>query len=565
MRLCELFHLSALEKGLLTRLAEAEAEAAAPPSVAAVAAQLGVRVSELVPLLAGTAPLRAHALVEVEERAELGLLRADDLLRAARGLLPWWTTGVLEGAQSGALIEGQAPGVRFLPAPPADTAWALELLGEKPPAVVLELVRNTLVAPHPVLLWLSGCSAELLEGLTQAVRQRLQRPVLCIDGAALGCFPGPQVYAALRRLRRDADLRGAAVIVSEAPQLGAAWRALCEPRPAGHTAPVVLVGTGALAPLGQPGKPFSGRAAAPLVPQTLTMRSAPPPAPASAPAGTPAETQPEDPTVVASRDEARRRAALDAAKAMGRPIPRDLAEPPRPAATAPTPAPAATPVAPAAPAGPVPVAVRMAAATASPAPPAPAPAPAAAPPPGPGELTPPGVRKTNPRLAAALAKAGLPPAGSGAQSVVPLAAREAPPEAPARPAAPAPPPPAAPEAPTAAASGEAPESEAAPPDEQPPVPVADDATLDDLIRIARTTPSATQRAELLRRLAGTRAPAVIQLFRTNVTSAHPGVRAAAEAGMVSLFGPNWNRTRPIAPPVQPPRSDDNGRGPGGAF
>jgi hypothetical protein len=125
-------------------------------------------------------------------------------------------------------------------------------------------------------------------------------------------------------------------------------------------------------------------------------------------------------------------------------------------------------------------------------------------------------------------------------------------------AEPPPPPPPAPSPDSAAA-------EPAPPDDQPPIPLADDANLEELLRVVRTTPNNKQRAEILRKLAGTKSPTVIQLFRLHAQSAHPDVRAAAEAGMASLFGANWNRTRAIAPPVQPPRSDDNGRGPGGAF
>ena len=104
-----------------------------------------------------------------------------------------------------------------------------------------------------------------------------------------------------------------------------------------------------------------------------------------------------------------------------------------------------------------------------------------------------------------------------------------------------------------------------PVDDQPPLPLADDANLDELIRVTRTTPNQLQRAELLRKLSGKKDPRVIQLFRANAQSPHPAVRAAAEEGMASLFGATWNRTRAIPPPVQPPRSDDGSRGPGGAF
>ena len=102
-------------------------------------------------------------------------------------------------------------------------------------------------------------------------------------------------------------------------------------------------------------------------------------------------------------------------------------------------------------------------------------------------------------------------------------------------------------------------------DDGPPLPLSDDAKLDEMIGVAKNTTSNNQRSQLLRRLAGTKSPHVIQLFRMFTNHPHPGVRSAAEAGMESIFGSHWNRARTIAPPIQPPRSDDGGRGPGGAF
>jgi curved DNA-binding protein CbpA len=153
-------------------------------------------------------------------------------------------------------------------------------------------------------------------------------------------------------------------------------------------------------------------------------------------------------------------------------------------------------------------------------------------------------------------------AGSTVQRSAPPAAASAAVES--RPAATPTPPPAAA---TPAAATEVPTEVPAElqADDQPPLPLADDAGLDELIRVARTTPNQAQRAELLRKLAGKKVPQVIQLFRANAQSPHPAVRAAAEDGMASLFGSTWNRTRAIPPPVQPPRSDDGNRGPGGAF
>lgn len=552
-RLVELFRLNELEQQVLRVLLEAgSAGGESGLSLRRLAQAVASDELQLIARLAPEGPLRRRALVEVDSEAELGFLRPSDELHAARGLV-LWCRGAMEEA---GLLAAQLPGLVLLPTPPPETAWAEELRAEKPPPALVELVRERLVAPHPVLLALSGCSPEAALALAQAARLRLQRPVLFLDGAALQGWPLPQLGAALRRLRRDADLRGAALVVSEAPLLGAAVRALCAPRAAGQTAPVVLCGSGSVALPAVPALVTAGETA--LTATAAALRPPPGPAPtgtAAAPTAAAATAEPEDPAVLASREEARRRAALDAARAMGRPIPADLlgavSAPPAPAAVAaPRAAPSPTPAAPAAPAE----ASRPAAAAA----PAPTEAPAG--------------RPRNPRLAAALAKAGLPPVGSSAHAALrtgdeppdepPPPPRAAPPPVPAaepvRPLSAAPP--AAPRpAPEAAPAGEEPA------DEQPPIPLDDDAPLDEVLRVARSTPNHAQRAALLRRLEGAKSPAVIQLFRQFLTSPHAGVRAAAEAGMSSLFGPNWNRARAIAPPVQPPRSDDGGRGPGGAF
>jgi hypothetical protein len=536
-RLIELFHLGEAEQRLLRVLL---ADGSAGLTLHKLAGAARVEVPRLLADLLPEGTLRRHALVEVDADAELGCLRPADLVRPARGLELWCSASSPLPAEP-ALIASQLPGLLLLQPPPPETAWAEELRTEKPPPQLMELARERLVAPHPVLLGLSGTSPEAALQLAQAARLRLQRPVLFLDGTALFGWPLAQLTAALRRVRRDADLRGAAIVVSEAGQLGSSVRALCGPRPAGQTAPVVLCGAGTVA---LPGAlPPASRAEAALVPTVASLRPAAPAPGAAASSAAGAET--EDPAVLASRDEARRRAALDAARAMGKPIPADLIA----AASPPTPV-ASTVVA----------AARPAAA-------APAPAPKPAPPPPPPSTEPapePVGRPRNPRLAAALAKAGLPPIGAAGHAAV----RESAPEAePASRPAPAPEAALAPEAaPTPAAAPATSElaSELLP-DDQPPLPLDDDASLDDLLRTARNTPNHAQRRSVLQRLAGMKAPAVIQIFRQFTTSPHPGVRAAAEAGMASVFGPNWNRTRAIAPPVQPPRSDDSGRGPGGAF
>ena len=41
---------------------------------------------------------------------------------------------------------------------------------------------------------------------------------------------------------------------------------------------------------------------------------------------------------------------------------------------------------------------------------------------------------------------------------------------------------------------------------------------------------------------------------------HPGVRSTAETVMAGMFGANWNKTKAVPKPVQPPRSEDKGGG-----
>ena len=99
----------------------------------------------------------------------------------------------------------------------------------------------------------------------------------------------------------------------------------------------------------------------------------------------------------------------------------------------------------------------------------------------------------------------------------------------------------------------------------PPIAVAADAAPDELARVATTSPSAAQRIDLINRLRTIKSAAVVAALRANAQSQHPGVRAAAEAAMAVMFGPNWNATRAIPKPVQPPPSDDKDRGPPGGW
>ena len=83
-------------------------------------------------------------------------------------------------------------------------------------------------------------------------------------------------------------------------------------------------------------------------------------------------------------------------------------------------------------------------------------------------------------------------------------------------------------------------------------------------RVAASSPSAAQRIELLKGLAGIKTAAVVAALRHNARSEHVALREVAEGMMAALFGPAWNKSRAISPPVQSPPSDDGGRGPHGA-
>jgi len=91
----------------------------------------------------------------------------------------------------------------------------------------------------------------------------------------------------------------------------------------------------------------------------------------------------------------------------------------------------------------------------------------------------------------------------------------------------------------------------------PYVAIPEEATLADLVRITTTCPNPLQKIDLINLLAtGPKEVTVLRLLRSYATAAHLGLRAAAEAGLRTLFGGAWAKTREIPPPVQPPRSDD---------
>jgi hypothetical protein len=514
--LCRIYQLTPTERRVLTALL-AHPEGL---TLAALAQQASLTAGDEAELCARDGALRVHGLVETDEGAELGLLRAGDRLYPARGLSRAWSEPVEpEGAE--ALFCSQAPGIEFLPAPPPDTTWARDLLGERAAGPLQTLLRDHLLAREPRLLWLQNATQENLQPLAQLVRTRLTRPVVLLDCQALAGSPPAALAASLRRLRRDADLHGAVVLAAEVQALQGQWRALCAPRPVGQTGHVILAGNTPLPwPVALP-RPRRGEAG--LSPRAIDLRPEARPAAAGAPAREAAAKEAPEP-VSASAEEARRRAAIDAALAMGRPIPSELVSRPSPAPAAPpSTRPEDPPVLPADRVIEAPTQGRRA--------------------------------RTQARAQAAPPPAATPPAATP-PAPEPPAAGQAEPAAQAQPEAqPAP-------APAEAAPAPAP---AAPEEELPPIPLEAGAPLEEIIRVCRVTPNAQQRIEILRALAGQRHSLVIQVFRLNLGSAHPGVRQAAEEGMASLFGPNWKRPQAIAPPVQPPRSEDNGRGPHGAF
>jgi hypothetical protein len=109
---------------------------------------------------------------------------------------------------------------------------------------------------------------------------------------------------------------------------------------------------------------------------------------------------------------------------------------------------------------------------------------------------------------------------------------------------------------------------ASPPvDSGPPPPyveIPENASIDLIARIAQSCPNPQQRIALIQQVSTHKSSSVVASLRHNAKSEHPGVRAAAEAAMTTLFGPGWNRPAPPAKAiVQPPRSDDDRGPPGG--
>jgi hypothetical protein len=416
---------------------------------------------------------------------------------------------------------------------------APELLG--PGTRRLSAAANDRVAPQPRLeqvvsdhlrgaarlLTLEGCPRRDALALAALAARGLGRGVLVLDGEALARLDG--AWWLVAAARREADLDGDVLVIVQAAALGEAWRAAAGAAAAQPRATTFVV----LADAERPREVVLDEG---LPHQAVAL--------ADVKAGVAAKPKEDD-----GFDYVRQQAVRDAERALGivrRDGPRPAIPPPaqRTASGAPP--------------------AHTAAAT-----PTPATAASAA--------TTPATAATKPATAAApAAAAGAPPRRRSRKALehfgnpdgADLADRTAPPEAaaPAEPAATTAPraPSAAPTAPTAAAAAAASAADA-PGSNAPYVDVPADAAPDAIARIANTCANPNQRIELLQKISAYRSPNVVATLRGHLRSEHPGVRAAAEAGMAALFGPDWNRARAIGKPVQPPRSDDNDRGPPGGF
>jgi hypothetical protein len=487
---------------------------------------LGLGGREVEDLLAADGRLRAHALLAVED-VPGAWPEASSEVALGTGLGLWLS--------SASAAENSLPrlglGVEWI-APPAERPVLVDALAQ--------LVRDDLVDVVARWVAVGGARAGDAAAIARSLAWRLRRPCLMLEGQALAALDFASRWELLAVARRESDLHDAPLIIDGAEALGLGWRALAVQPAPGRTlpAPIVLLAEGA-ALVGRPHPTFALREVqfAPVA-----VPAAPPPA-----AGAPTETAaPAAPATPATPNEdafevVRRQAALDAARAMGRPIaipreqlpgravvPRAMVEAaggvmvPRPEGAVPPPAPS-TPVH-------APPANRSE-------PPAPAPVETTSSPPAEP------VRSAEPPAPAPMMAAAAPPAP-------PLSATQ---ETAASEPEPAAAPPARPDGPD-------------PAEALPYIEVPADAAVNDLIRLIPLAGNPRQRAELLRRLYTAKGNTqVAALLRAYTKSDHEAVRLAAEEGMAIFFGPNWNRSRPIPKPVQPPRSDDGGRGPHGAF
>lgn len=515
--------------------------------------------------LTGARGLTAELL---EERVGPGLLAADGRLRAHALLWVDCLPAGLPGAHDGVRL---APGVRqhLAGAPPDPAGLGLGLEAQGPldrgpvPEALGSLVRDEFLGDAARWVAISGLGGEEVLRVAAACARRIGRPALMVDGELVARLAAAEAFVLLSAARREADLADTLLVVRAAAALGGLLRALSAP--ATSAVRVLLADPGRVPEVRTP-TGFAGRRVT-LLPSVPSGAAA-----GGGEVGPPAGPAPV-PTVTEAIQAARQQAALDAARAMGRPI--------EPVGAATTPA-IRSGLGPAGDAGSSegqrPVAITPAAAKdRSPMTAAAAAAPAAAVPTGAGAAPSAGVadlaatsfKDLTPeqrlQRAASYVGTGV-PAGRREQArrpapppppAVPAAAPALPSEAPPSPAVAAPA-----EAVEAATAGEAPGSTPAAAAPPPYLPLGDDSPLSEVLRVLRETPSPLQRAAILRQLAdaGVRDVGFVAQVRAHLKSEHPAVLGAAEYAMVRIFGPTWNRARAIPRPVQPARPDDEPTG-----
>jgi len=161
-------------------------------TVADLSAELGLSLSLLLSLLSPEGTLRGRALVELPESAALGWALPSDGVTLGRGLaVALHTPRRTSSSDERALFVQTLPGLSYLPAPASDAAWAQDLIApaaaerpsDKLPPAIVELVREHLTAPQPVLLSVGGVQGDQLAALAQIARQRQQRPLVMLDGS----------------------------------------------------------------------------------------------------------------------------------------------------------------------------------------------------------------------------------------------------------------------------------------------------------------------------------------------------------------------------------------------
>jgi hypothetical protein len=551
----QLVHAVERSLGLMARARALAGPTARGITVEVLRAAIGPAIDAA---LAPGQTLRRHALLVLDDAAAVSA-----------------TSEVRLGAGLGARLDGRAVRGELGPAVmrvAASEGGALPPAEPRAQAIAFELAREDNDVNR--LVTVAGCGRREAAQLAGALIARFQRGVVLVDGEALAA--AGRAWETLLAARRDADLDGDILVVVEAQATGAVWRAACAPPPTLAPRPILCVLADALSgreALLLEGLRLKAMTLAPVA--TAPAASAGAPASVAAPAPAP-EKKPDD-----GFDEIRQMAVRDAERALGiirptpapRPtVPGTVSSRPLPPVTVVPPTPPTTPAAPPV-AQPAPVAA---------APPAPAPEPTSTPAPAPATpatatptiAAPKGKMSAKARAMLAsvtaedhadvLAHLAKLRAAAAAPTEAAPAATEAPDAASAQPATPATQP-ATPAAPAPATSAGLSAQEIAAAEAQPYLEVPADAPIAVLARIAQTSPNPKQRVEILTSLHRVRDPAAMAAMRANASSAHPGVRAVAEAGMQLLFGPSWNVSRPVPKPIQPPPSDDKDRGPPGGW